>query len=86
MMVESVLFVPMRDDGAYEAPELPEGYKWVPTGAVWHRGHVFHPGRMVLHIPGRVWLDTPDECYAGGTEWVLGGAVLVCTGCGLDCT
>jgi hypothetical protein len=74
--------------GSYMRPELPEGYMWVPTGSEWHDDQPIHPDRAVLHIPGRVWLNTPDECTddSGDGEWVLDGAVLVCPGCGLDCT
>lgn len=48
------------------------------------------PGRRVLDIPGRDWpYPSPEECGRAGDlrgEWVLGYAVLVCPGCGLDCT
>ena len=46
------------------------------------------PGRRVLHLPGRTWAATPDTCtdFSEHGEWVLGGMLLVCPGCGLDCT
>ncbi len=43
--------------------------------------------RKVITVTGRTWAHTPDTCltdeYRG--EW-LNEDILVCTGCGLDCT
>lgn len=43
-------------------------------------------GRHILILPGRTWEHTPEHCTVPGTEWVAGGLVLMCTGCGVDCT
>lgn len=49
-----------------------------------------YPGRRVVIIPGRLWPDVPEECEVaddpGEVEWLAGGRLLVCLGCGLDCT
>jgi hypothetical protein len=47
-----------------------------------------YPGRRVVRVPGRVWPSEPEECTAGltETEWLAGGTLLVCLGCGLDST
>lgn len=48
-----------------------------------------YPGRRVLELPGRTWpAARPEECADADStgEWVVGGRVLVCRGCGLDCT
>ena len=50
-------------------------------------GEFVAPGRRVVNLPGRTWASIPGECTADSdTEWLVDGKVLVCTGCGLDCT
>jgi len=46
------------------------------------------PGRTVVTVPGRTWLYPPAQCPMGNTdtEWLDGGSILVCVGCGLDGT
>lgn len=57
------------------------------------------PGRYVLRIPGQMWDFAPGECTAHTARWVGphghtvdttqemdARAVLVCCGCGLNCT
>ena len=46
------------------------------------------PGRLVALVPGRVWpAADPEHCAQanGFGEWVA-PELLVCPGCGLDCT
>jgi hypothetical protein len=72
----------------YEAPDLTgTAITWGDAPAT-HGGEYVYPGRRVAVIPGRVWPSTPEVCEAGmlDTEWLAGGTLLVCTGCGLDCT
>ena len=80
----------------YEPPSL-DG-----TAITWgdepehHGGEFVFPGRRVAVIPGRIWPSAPEECPHGAfelsnpavphTEWLAGGTLLVCTGCGLDST
>ena len=44
------------------------------------------PGRRIVNLPGRTWAHAPGDCPETGTEWVCNDQLLVCTGCGLDCT
>lgn len=46
------------------------------------------PGRTVVTVPGRTWPYQPELCPMGDkdTEWLDGGSILVCVGCGLDGT
>jgi len=72
----------------YEQPGLDH------VAAEWGRQPVKHadrfvwPGRAVLVLPNRTWKYQPESCRddSGTGEWVLDGLVLVCRGCGLDCT
>jgi len=58
-----------------------------------YREYVY-PGRRVASIPGRAWPNTPERCEIADefqpghreTEWLAGGNLLVCIGCGLDVT
>lgn len=46
------------------------------------------PGRRTVQLGGRTWpAARPEECTDSGrpTEWIT-PEILVCTGCGLDCT
>ena len=64
------------------------GWSWRPTPAYhgFSRGYVY-PGRQILDVPGRTWpAGRPEDCTSTDPgEWVCDD-VLVCTGCGLDCT
>lgn len=47
------------------------------------------PGRRVLELPLFSWPHLPEDCPSSreyGTQWLFGDTLLVCTGCGLDCT
>lgn len=71
------------------------GAQWVPTPAGTHGAADLmlfpagiYPGRQILSIPGITHPFTPDTCRdvdAPGM-WVLDDLVLVCRGCGIDCT
>lgn len=78
-----------------DAAELAEamaavGATWSPTDATHHGefGESIYPGRQVLDLPGIVWPHTPDECTHADLpgRWVLDGQILICDGCGIDCT
>lgn len=74
-----------------EVPDLSEiGGHWDPRQPEYHQtpGGFVSPSRLVARIPGRDWPSSPEECTAGlrDAEWILGGRVLICTGCGLDGT
>lgn len=46
------------------------------------------PGRTVVDVPDRVWpAARPEDCTdeSGQGEWI-NNELLVCRGCGLDCT
>jgi hypothetical protein len=52
------------------------------------RLYVF-PGRRILDLPCLIWPHTPEDCPGGedyGGTWLFEDTVLVCSGCGLDCT
>jgi hypothetical protein len=76
----------------YERPALPKGAQWGTQPARHGAGidaAYIYPGRAVLELEGRTWTYTPGTCPRNGdytTEWVLDGTVLICCGCGLDCT
>ncbi|OUS97414.1 hypothetical protein [Rhodococcus sp. NCIMB 12038] len=71
------------------------GAQWVPTVAGTHGAPDLmmfptgiYPGRQILSIPGITHPFTPNTCRdvdAPGM-WVLDGLILVCRGCGIDCT
>lgn len=74
-----------------ELPELPAGARWGHAPS--HHGtnpadSYVYPGRRVLLLDGHTWPHQPETCtdtsHTG--TWKLDGLVLVCTGCGLDCT
>lgn len=68
---------------------------WTPTDARSHGAPdlmmspaVIYPGRKILSLPGITHPFTPETCRdidAPGM-WVLDDLVLVCRGCGIDCT
>ncbi|GHH25591.1 hypothetical protein [Streptomyces rubradiris] len=73
----------------FEYP-LPEGVTMRTEPVLFHgpdRDFVY-PGRRAVDVIGRTWpAARPEECT--NTEWRgewIAGQVLVCTGCGLDCT
>ncbi|UKD50759.1 hypothetical protein L3Q65_00090 (plasmid) [Amycolatopsis sp. FU40] len=74
-----------------DLPELPAGARWgrAPShhGTTRATSYVY-PGRHVLVLDGETWPHQPETCPddTGSGEWRLDGLVLVCTGCGLDCT
>ena len=55
-----------------------------------HSGHSrpVVPWRRVISIPGITWLDTPETCLSWWAQavWLFDGQILICPGCGLDCT
>lgn len=70
-------------------PDLSEiGGYWDTREPTHHNFDFVFPGRRVAVLPGRTWPNIPEECTAGpyDTEWILGGRVLLCLGCGLDAT
>jgi hypothetical protein len=82
-------------NGAYEGlgpEELPEGAVVRDEVVRYHlmdgaRTFVA-PGRRVIDLPGWTWRAArPEECENGTWDgkWIE-GKVLLCTGCGLDCT
>jgi hypothetical protein len=73
---------------AYEPPDLTGTQITWGDGARSHAGYYVYPGRRVALIPGRTWPNAPEECVAevAETEWLAGGRLLVCLGCGLDAT
>jgi hypothetical protein len=50
-------------------------------------GHFPARNRVPVHVPGRSWPWSPSTCSPDDypTEWI-NSEILVCTGCGLDCT
>jgi hypothetical protein len=64
------------------------GYTWSTSSPTDHAGAFVWPGRRVLQIRGHVWPYPPSTCPMGDfdTQWLCEGTVLVCSGCGLDCT
>lgn len=70
-------------------PDLSEiGGHWDSDEPLSHSGEFVAPGRRVARVPGRDWPHSPERCEASAseTEWILGGKVLLCIGCGLDAT
>jgi hypothetical protein len=53
-----------------------------------HQGGRVALGRRIARLPDRQWPHDPEKCHGGhlDTTWILDGAVLICNGCGLDCT
>lgn len=53
-------------------------------------GHPWSDDHDVVYLEGRTYKYTPQNCemesLQGHTEWVLDGTILICIGCGLDCT
>ena len=74
----------------YAPPDLTgTAITWADEEPAYHgAGESVAPGRRVAIVPGRIWPSTPEDCPAGlgETEWLAGGTLLVCTGCGLDST
>lgn len=76
----------------YETDSLPEGAVVRDDPVLYHladgeRQYVY-PGRRVIDIPGWTWpAPRPEECENGSGDhrWIE-DKVLLCTGCGLDCT
>jgi hypothetical protein len=76
----------------YKADDLPEGAVVRDEPVAYHlagdeKQYVF-PGRRVIDVPGWTWpAARPEECQ--NNEWSgkwFEDKVLLCTGCGLDCT
>lgn len=67
------------------------GGTWGDRDVVWH-GSPENPvwlGRRTVHFAGRIWpSSSPEWCTAaaGDTTWVADEQLLICNGCGLDCT
>lgn len=64
-----------------------------PESAMWGIGHFYYKqlGRTVIEkSDGGKWEYTPETCLLadvdGSNTWINDGKVLVCNGCGLDCT
>ena len=80
--------------GEYDRSGLPDlsetGGHWDPRRPRYHGPDQLYiaPGRLIARIPGREWPNTPEECTSAEDpgEWICGGKVLVCTGCGIDGT
>ncbi|WP_158892663.1 hypothetical protein [Amycolatopsis anabasis] len=75
----------------YEAPDLTgTGYSYDSRFVACHgpyREYVY-PGRRVVKIPGREWpAAMPEACTdtSNRGEW-LNDDILICPGCGVDCT
>lgn len=71
------------------------GAHWVPTSARFHGAPDLtmvptgiYSDRQIFSVPGITHPHTPETCREVDTAgmWVLDDLVLVCTGCGLDCT
>jgi len=75
----------------YERPDLSgTGMTFRHTRVAYHgpRHEPVHPGRAVVEIPRRSWpAARPEACAddSGRGAWI-NDHVLVCRGCGLDCT
>lgn len=82
----------MREE-IYKIEDIPEGASIRDEHVRGHRegGELYFvaPGRRVIDIPGETWSAArPEECEGGTdvkTRWYE-NKVLLCTGCGLDCT
>lgn len=71
------------------------GAHWTPPNTRFHGAPDLmmfpagiYPGRQILQLPGVTHPFTPDTCRdvdAPGV-WVLNGLVLLCSGCGIDCS
>lgn len=82
----------------YQGVELPDGVtlRQQDADVAYHGREPFSregvaPGRRVVVVPGREWpASSPEECedYSRTGEWISDGSrdVMVCRGCGLDCT
>lgn len=75
----------------YQPPGPPEGLMWNPTPVAYHgRTHeirsAVYPGRLAL--AGEWPAARPEECDDESRTgvWLAGGQILICPGCGLDCT
>jgi hypothetical protein len=79
------------DRHLYQRPDLSgTGISYLDQSVAHHgpdRDFVY-PDRAVAVVPGRTWPATrPEDCdHTGGGEWFREGALLLCPGCGLDCT
>lgn len=73
----------------YEPPEVP-GAQWNDFQARYHgcrfevREAIF-PGRLSL-VGNWPHYNPEDCCTEHPSEWMYDGRLLICTGCGLDCT
>ncbi|MGN2642328.1 hypothetical protein ACTD5D_40395 [Nocardia takedensis] len=72
----------------YERPDAGTLGTWADADPEHHGFMYVAPGRRVMRIPGTEWQATPEKCTAGpfATTWHLNDTVLLCNGCGLDCT
>jgi hypothetical protein len=75
----------------YQPFPLPAGLAWNRAPVAYHGldelDRVFvYPGRLA--VAGRWPAPRPEECRYEGNDgvWLGDGTVLVCPGCGLDCT
>lgn len=73
---------------------LPDNYSFRDATYKYHgkdeeyRTAIF-PGRKVIDIAGQTWeYPSPEECERSevGGVWYLGGMLLLCPRCGIDCT
>jgi hypothetical protein len=77
----------------YKTEDLPAGATVRDEVVRGHqeRGELYFvaPGRRVIDVPGHTWpAARPEECQNDGNvkaKWIE-EKVLVCQGCGLDCT
>lgn len=81
-----------HEEVQYGMEDLPEGATVRDARVRYHReGGVKQyvaPGRRVIEIPGVTWpAASPERCQNAVWQgkW-FEGKVLLCTGCGLDCT
>lgn len=76
----------------YKIDELPDGAVIRDEHVAYHLAdgerQFVYPGRRVIDVPGRTWrASRPEECENGVWDGVwIDEKVLLCTGCGLDCT
>ncbi|MEH1124868.1 hypothetical protein [Micromonospora sp. CPCC 206061] len=72
--------------GPYQPPSAP-GIAYRPQPVTYHGklAEPVYPGRLV--VDGDWPATRPEECVGEyPTQWIGDGQVLICTGCGLDCT